>query len=126
MIKTKVGEWLEMKFLEWQTQEGQRKTIGEFAIWIGVHRVSLSRWMNTENLPDPSDTAVDKIGDKLGPEIYDLLEVPRPDPRLREIIKAWGSLPENIKNDLLKRAENGQTPKPSHAAVAQPKRKQKA
>lgn len=123
MSKTTVGEWLERSFLTWQSQRGERKTVEAFAEWLGVHRVSLSRWMNTERLPDSS--YADLIADKLGPEIYDLLGLPRPDPRLQAIIKQWGSLPESVKDDLIKRAETNQRSALETAAqsVAAAKRK---
>lgn len=124
MVKTKVGEWLERQFLGWQTQEGERKTVGAFADWLGVSRVLLSRWMNSQSNPDKS--SADKIALRLGNDIYKLLGLDEPDEGLQTINKLWGTLPESIKNDLIRRAENGSTSNLSKTTVAQLKQKQKA
>jgi len=84
MSKTPLGEWLERQFLKWQNERGERQTLDTFAQYIGVTRSALNKWMNGNRTPD-ADYA-DQIADKLGPEIYDLLGLPRPDPRLQAII----------------------------------------
>lgn len=123
MSKTPLGEWLERQFLKWQNERGERQTIDAFAQYIGVTRVALNRWMN--GVRTPSADYADQIADKLGPEIYDLLGLPRPDPRLQAIIRQWGALPETVKNDLVKRAETNQrsTLEPTDQPVASAKRK---
>lgn len=132
MVKTKLGEWLEQQYVTWQARQGGRRTIDAFAQYVGVSRVAINRWMNGTRTPDAE--YADLIAEKLGPEIYDLLDIPRPDPRLQAIIRQWGNLPEYIKDDLLKRAEQdngnngangGHQTDATNSAVAPAKRKQK-
>lgn len=80
-------QFLEMKFLEWQKESGGRKTVSEFAAYLGVSQQSVSNWWN--NLRIPQGENVDKIAKKLGIEVYDILGIDRPDPDLYFIEKAW-------------------------------------
>ena len=45
------------------------------------------------------------LASKLGPEIYDVLGLARPDPRLQAIIAYWGRIPDPVKLELVERAE---------------------
>ena len=74
-----------------------------FADYLGVSRMSLSRWMNGNNLPEKY--YVDQIADKLGPEIYDLMGMPRPDPSLMYIVKRWPALTTEQRKILREQAE---------------------
>ncbi len=75
--RKEIALWLEKIFLEWQTQSGERKTQGDFAIYLEVDQSMLSRWINGQRLP--TNENVIKLGNKLGPEIYDLLGWVRPE-----------------------------------------------
>lgn len=47
-----IPDLLNKKFLEWQLQEGgRRKTLDDFAVYLGVKRSTLSMWMNGARLP---------------------------------------------------------------------------
>jgi len=46
-----IPELLNKKFLEWQVEKGERKTLDEFAILLGVSRPLLSMWMNGTRSP---------------------------------------------------------------------------
>lgn len=98
-----MGNWLELKYLEWQTKEGGVRTMAEFADYLGIVRMTLSRWMNGRNIPDKK--YVDQLADKLGPEIYDLMGLPRPDPSLVYIIKRWPALTIEQRKILREQAE---------------------
>lgn len=71
-----IKRWLNEKFLEWSQEEGERKTIREFSIYLDVHESLLARWMAGKILPGNEN--VIKLANKLGPIIYDLLEWERP------------------------------------------------
>jgi hypothetical protein len=82
--------FLEKKFLEWQNKIGERKTVSEFARWLGVKQSSLSTWWSTDTVP--SGESVRMLADKLGIEVYDTLGLPRPDENLFYVQKEWDAL----------------------------------
>lgn len=73
----KFSQFLEMKFLEWQQSQGGRKTVNEFAAYIGVSKSTISTWWNENRSPEGEN--VQKLAKKLGIEVYDVLGLPRPD-----------------------------------------------
>ena len=82
--------FLERKYLEWQIKIGERKSQAEFAKLIGVSRASLTMWMNGIHLPEHE--SVEKLATFLGPEIYDALDLPRPNPYLQKINQVFERL----------------------------------
>lgn len=102
-MKSELGQWLDRQFLHWQMSQGGSKTIVEFAKYLEVSRDALYKWMNGNRLPDLE--YVQKISDKLGPEIYDLAGLPRPNERLQRIKQVWDSLSEEEQEDLAARIE---------------------
>lgn len=78
----KFSQYLEMKFLEWQSKEGGRKTVKEFAGFIGVSQSTISSWWNGIRVPEGEN--IQKIAIKLGIEVYDVLGIQRPDPRSKQ------------------------------------------
>jgi len=73
-----VAEWLNTKFLEWEQAEKKRKTLGQFAEYLGVSRISLSDWLSGKYVPKVQNLG--RIAEKLGYEIYDIMGMPRPMP----------------------------------------------
>ena len=71
------SRFLELKFLEWQQREGGRKTVKEFAAYIGVSQSTISTWWNEDRKPEGENLR--KLAEKLGIEVYDILGMPRPD-----------------------------------------------
>lgn len=74
--RTTVATWLNDQFLTWMNQEQEHKTITAFAEYLEVDRNLLGQWLNGRIVP--SNANVIRIANKFGPEIYDLLEWPRP------------------------------------------------
>ena len=99
----KFSDYLTQKYLEWQTAEGKRKTIDEFAYYLGVSQATTSAWMNGTRNPN-KDNAVG-LSKVLGMEIYDVLGIPRPDPDLIFIQTNWGQLDEKSRSHLRKMTE---------------------
>lgn len=94
-----VAEWLNAKFLEWERNEGKRKTMVQFAEYLGVAQPSLSAWATGKYVPKGQNLA--KIAEKLGYEIYDVLSIPRPmpvelDDKVNELIRAARQFPPEI------------------------------
>lgn len=96
---SQLGKWLRNKYLEWQLSEGDRRTVVEFAEYLGVPQPSLSEWMGGKYAPRGRSVA--KLGGKLGFEIYDILDVPRPAPielnrHLDKMLRAAAQLPIEV------------------------------
>jgi transcriptional regulator with XRE-family HTH domain len=97
-------QWLELKFLEWQRNQGGRKTVLQFADYLGVSQQTVSSWWNSPKIPQGDN--IRKLADKLGLEVYDVLGLERPDPFLHYLIKQWEKLPEEAQDALLEIAES--------------------
>lgn len=97
---------LERKFLEWQLEVG-RKSQSDFADLLGVKRTSLTMWMNGTHLPDMESAK--KISNVLGPEIFDLLDLPRPNPYLQKINQIFERLSPEQQKKIADDVEKYQT-----------------
>lgn len=82
--RTPVGNWLDERFRKWADQPGGRTVTRWFADYLGVDEKLLGSWMAPKKRgapkdpPEPSGESVVRIGNKLGPEIYDIMGWPRP------------------------------------------------
>jgi len=56
-------EYLTKRYLAWQADEGERKTLEDYARYLGVNRSLLSYWMNGSRVP--SDENVKKLALKV-------------------------------------------------------------
>ena len=100
----KFSQFLEKKFLEWQSLVGERKTVREFASYIGVSQATISTWWNTDRVPEGENVL--KLATKLGVEVFDVLGLPRPDTDLLFIQTVWGELDEKTRQKLRDLAED--------------------
>jgi transcriptional regulator with XRE-family HTH domain len=96
-------EYLTKKFLDWQASIGERKTLEDFADYLDVNRSLLSYWMNGKRIPNEENC--EKIAKKLGNEIYDVLDLPRPNPYLQKLNRIWEFIPEDIQKKFSEEAE---------------------
>ena len=80
--KGPIGEWLFGKYLDWLREEGGSRSQAEFAKYLGINRVLLNQYLNGRQ--KPSKANVEKLA-SLGPEIYDLVGMERPDPDLARL-----------------------------------------
>jgi len=118
-----MSEWLTKQFLAWQKQTEKRQTVTSFAAYLGVSRDVLNQWMNGRR--KPSGQSVELLAEKLGDEVYDVLGIARPDPRLQAIMKLWGRLSDEIRQGLFEEAERLAAHGADDKAVAAPKRRSK-
>ena len=118
------SKFLEQKFLEWQQSEGGRRTVKEFAEYLGVSQSTISTWWNEDRKPEGENLV--KLALKLGIEVYDALGKERPDLDLHYIQANWELLDPHAKRVLREQAEryaaqnkqrveNGQRRKPKPA-----------
>lgn len=94
---------LERKFLEWQLETGGRKSQAEFAQYIGVKRGTLTMWLNGDHFPERDN--VNKLANVLGNEVYDALDLPRPDPNLQSINYRWPNISPERQRKLAELAQ---------------------
>lgn len=103
-MTTNFRQYLELKYLEWQREIGGRKTVIEFANYLGVSQQVLSSWWNKDRVPQGEN--IQKLANKLGLEVYDVLGLKRPNAMLYYITKHWDDLPETIQEEILNKAES--------------------
>jgi transcriptional regulator with XRE-family HTH domain len=93
-------------------------SIQQFADELGVSRSLLSIWMAGKN--KPSETNIEKIALVLGFEVYDALDLPRPDPDLQIITRLWPALNEDARQKLLEQAERFVIENEKHNSTIRP------
>lgn len=82
--------WLNRKYDEWEAPAGTRKSVRLWAEALGLNRDALSHWMHGIRRPDRASASL--LASALGPEVYELLDMPRADPLLETIIQHWSDL----------------------------------
>jgi len=96
-------EWINKKFVLWQAERGERKTIQEFAAFLGISRPLLNMWMNANRKPGTENIKI--LEEIFGLEVYDALGLPRPNPYLQRVNRVWEFLPEAIQLKIAEEAE---------------------
>ena len=92
-------QYLEMQFLKWQQREGGRKTVAEFAKYLGVPQTTVSTWWNAKSTPS-DETIIRRLADRLGLEVYDALGLDRPDEDLLWLMNNWDLLPKHVRTSM--------------------------
>lgn len=85
-----------------QTQNHGSVSITSFADYLGYSRPMVTLWMNGDR-PISYDTLeliLPKLQDLIGPEVYEMVEHPKPDPILDYFIESWDGLTENQRMEL--------------------------
>jgi transcriptional regulator with XRE-family HTH domain len=87
------------KLLEYQQQSGERKTLKQFAEYIGMGQVYLNQIMNGRRSAGEKTIAhlANFFKDM---RFYDAVELPRPDPNLNYITRHWGETPKEIQQKI--------------------------
>ncbi len=89
MVDTLSG-FLTQKFREWEASTKRHQTVSAFARWVGVPQPTMTRWMTGDTMPTDINN-VNKLVERFGPEIYDLLGMTRPHPVLTKLQELEGS-----------------------------------
>lgn len=112
--KPPLAKWLDKKYLDWQAKLGERKTLEDFADHLGVSRPLLSFWMNGSR--EPSEENLIKIAFKLGFQVYDVLEIDRPNILHLYANRNWENIPKKLQVELAKTiAKHSSEPLPDEA-----------
>jgi hypothetical protein len=69
-------EWLESKYQDWVKGQPEKQSYYTFARYLDVAHSVFTQWASGVARPSEEDLA--KLAGKLGPEVYDLVEMPRP------------------------------------------------
>jgi transcriptional regulator with XRE-family HTH domain len=98
------SKWLNGKFFDWQRAEGGRRTITDFAAYLGVSQASLSEWLRGKY--DPKGQNISRIAEKLGYEIYDALGMSRPlpegmDEQITKLVSAASQFPAEVQTQVI-------------------------
>lgn len=99
----KLAQFMQSKFIEYRKQNGFMKSQTEFAGWIGISQANMNRYINGMQCPSMPNVIV--LAEKLGPEIYDVLDLQRPlpnDEMLQEMVKDWDLLNIDQKESIFK------------------------
>lgn len=91
-------ELLELGFIEWQKQEGKRKTVADFAVYLGVSQPVLSMWMGGQRKPGPENLKI--LYAVFGPIVYDVLGMPRPNAWHEYVSRNWSPLPAKVQKQI--------------------------
>lgn len=94
----KFSSWLLERYLAWQNELGERKSLTEFAVWIGVSQPVLSNYINGKREPGEDNAYLFFL--KFGEEVYDVLGMEPPDFLLRYVRASWHLLPDKAKNEI--------------------------
>ncbi len=98
LLMNNFSNWITRKFVEWQAIEGKRKTIEDFAAYLGTSRPLVNMWMNGNKKPGSENIKI--LAELFGNEIYDILEIPRPNPYLQVATKNWEFMPEEKQEQI--------------------------
>ena len=86
------SDWINAKFMDWCGK--RRRTVTEFADYLGVKQPSVSKWMKKGG-PTPDMASTLKLAARFGPEVYDVLGLVRPDEEI-----PFESLPTDFRRRL--------------------------
>ncbi len=103
-----VKDWLNSKFIEWERKQGGKQSYYAFARFLEVGQSGLASWMSGSGTPSGDDLI--SIAAKLGPEVYDVIGLPRPNADVQRLTVSFSNLPTDIRENLTRAiAEADQT-----------------
>jgi hypothetical protein len=107
-MATTIKDWLTARFQEWEKTQGGKQSYYAFARYLEVSQSGLGQWMNGAGTPGGDDLL--NLANKLGPEVYDVLGLPRPNAEVQRLTVSFASLPPDIRQRLIRAiAEADQT-----------------
>lgn len=93
-----IQDWLNTKFAEWERAQGRKQSYYAFARYLEVSQSGLQQWMVGGATPGGDDLL--NIAGKLGPEVYDVLGLPRPNAEAQRVTVSFASLPPDMRQRL--------------------------
>ena len=65
-------DWINQKYIDYLQTQGERRTVEEFASWIGVGKSTMSQWMNGIGTPG-RQKSIDLLVSRFGEETYQVI-----------------------------------------------------
>jgi transcriptional regulator with XRE-family HTH domain len=101
---------LDRAFLEYrikQTRQRLSVSLNSFASYLDFSPPIVNLWLGGHRLPTEANVErlVPKLVELLDMEVYDTLDIPRPDPFLQRLDKAWPHLSITYRQKLAEMAE---------------------
>ena len=95
-----IPDLLTKKYLEWQLQGTQRKTLDDFAEYLNVKRPTLSAWMNGSRIPgeEHKNRLIELFG-------TDAMLAFGEDPDLYSVKQNWEHLPPEVRKSYREQIE---------------------
>lgn len=106
------SQWLFHKYLDWQAELGQRKSVTAFAAYVGVSQPQMTAYLKGAYLPKGENLG--KMAVVLGVEVYDVMGIPRPaveaspflkwaadllaDPQIAGVMHQVQEIPDELRN----------------------------
>ncbi len=104
MTNIEISRWLELKYLDWQRDQGARRTIKEFAAYLGIPQTTFTNYLKGKRTP--SGDHVHRIASALGSEIYALVGmIDTEDIEIRRLMSMYDHLDEGGRKKLIALAE---------------------
>lgn len=112
MAPTPFKDYFFAQFRKWEDQQpGKRSTYTAFARWLSdnslgveIKQQLVSDWIGGKYKPS-EDKYLLVLEEKLGSEIYEVLNLPRPNPYLQRINQRWERIPPDKQQKLAEEAE---------------------
>jgi hypothetical protein len=98
-----MGEFLQQRYAAFVSSKRRYVSQVEFADYLDVEPYNLNQWMNANRKPVGNN--VHHLAAKLGPIVYDILEVPRQmpnDPQFQQVAQRWFDLSDEIRDLIMK------------------------
>lgn len=108
--KKQFGEWLTQQYLAWQKAEGERKSVSDLAVYLGIAQSSASKYLSGQALPDGNNAL--RIAMRFGLGVYSVIGLEPPFSKsLMELAVIWEQLTEESRQAVKDRAlkERGAT-----------------
>lgn len=101
---------LDRAFLEYrirQTRQRLSVSLNSFAGFLDFSPPIVNMWLSGSRLPSQGNVErlIPKLVELLDLEVYDILGLPRPDPNLLRLTKAWSRIPVQFQQLLAEQAE---------------------
>ena len=98
-----MSKFLNDEFVKYINKKGRFTSMSTWARYLGVSNTSMSQWMNAHRLPIGKNAH--KLADKMGPKIYDILEMPRLMPRdesLNKVVEGYMGLSDDERELIIR------------------------
>jgi hypothetical protein len=79
--------WFTRQYLTWQLQIGERRSMRDFAKYLGFDHPLIFRFVNGQRIPNEKHAL--KFARYLGLEAFDVLGLPRPDTTQFQVMTYW-------------------------------------